>query len=137
MEMMRRFKRVVLWTSVVVMSSVTGQTTPEGLWMSFDDGKIPTAMVRLTQVHGEWRGRIEKVLDPQTSANALCTQCPRDRKNQPMVGLEIVRGDKILDPDDGEEYRLTMALQPNGQVLEVKGHWGLFWRTQYWRRQGN
>ena len=67
--------------------------------------------------------------------------------NQPLVGLEIIRGvqieprnnkweqGRILDPDDGTEYRLVMELQNDGQVLLVRGYWGVFWRTQQWRRQ--
>lgn len=124
------------------------QTTPEGLWMSFDDdGKTPTALVRIAKNNDLLSGRIEKLLYIQPASETVCTHCRDDRKNQAMVGLEIIRGakasaqdgqwrdGKILDPDDGEVYRLVMALAKDGQVLEVKGYWGLFWRTQYWRRQ--
>jgi len=124
------------------------QTTPEGLWLSFDDdGKTPTALVRIAKENGQLSGRIEKVLYAQTGSETVCTHCRDDRKNQAMVGLEIIRGakvsaqddqwrdGKILDPDDGEVYRLVMTLAQGGQVLEVKGYWGLFWRTQHWRRQ--
>jgi len=124
------------------------QTTPEGLWMSFDDdGKTPTALVRIAKNNDLLSGRIEKLLYIQPGSETVCTHCRDDRKNQAMVGLEIIRGakasaqdgqwrdGKILDPDDGEVYRLVMVLAKDGQVLEVKGYWGLFWRTQYWRRQ--
>ena len=122
------------------------QSTPEGLWMSFDDdGKSPTALIRISKSNGRFAGRIEKVLD--NTPETICKKCPDDRKNQPLVGLEIIRGvqieprnnkweqGRILDPDDGTEYRLVMELQNDGQVLLVRGYWGVFWRTQQWRRQ--
>ena len=116
--------------------------------MSFDDdGKTPTSLVRIAKENDRLVGRIEKLLYFQPGAQTVCTRCPDERKNQPMLGLDVIRGvqlnakggewreGKILDPDEGEEYRLVMRLQPNGQVLEIKGYWGMFWRTQYWRRQ--
>jgi uncharacterized protein (DUF2147 family) len=71
-----------------------------------------------------------------------------DRKNQPLMGLEIIRGSqaaphngkweqgRILDPDDGAEYKLVMELKNGSQVLLVRGYWSVFWRTQQWHRQG-
>jgi uncharacterized protein (DUF2147 family) len=127
--------------------SCKAQTTPEGLWMSFDDdGKTPSALVRITKLNGHLVGRIEKVLDPQ--ADATCSKCIDERKNQPLVGMEIIRDAKaelrngkweqgrILDPDDGTEYKLVLELQNAGQTLLVRGYWGVFWRTQQWRKQG-
>ena len=115
--------------------------------MSFDDdGKTPTALVRIAKSNGQLIGRIEKVLDAQSETT--CSKCLDDRKNQSMVGLEIIRGAKhdaqngqwiqgrILDPDDGTEYRLVIEPQSAGQVLVIRGYWGVFWRTQIWRRQG-
>ena len=123
------------------------QSTPEGLWMSFeDDGKTPSALVRIVKSNGQLVGRIEKVLDPL--AESICSKCADDRKNQPLVGMQIIREIRpeshnrkwdqgyILDPDDGTEYKLEMALGNAGQTLLVRGYWGVFWRTQEWRRQG-
>ena len=114
--------------------------------MSYDDdGKTATALVRIAKINDQLIGRIEKVLDQQ--AGAICSNCRGDRKNQPIVGLEIIRGVKaasqnnqwsqgrILDPDDGTEYKLVMELEHAGQTLVVRGYLGLFWRTQYWHRQ--
>jgi uncharacterized protein (DUF2147 family) len=110
-----------------------------------DDGKTPTALVRISKSNGQLIGRIEKVLD--TTSEPTCSKCTDDRKNQSIVGLEIIRGSqadprngkweqgRILDPDDGSEYMLVMELQNGGQVLLVRGYWSVFWRTQQWRRQ--
>ena len=41
---------------------------------------------------------------------------------------------KVLDPKDGKVYRGTITLIDNGQKLELRGYWGVFWRTQTWIR---
>ena len=132
--------------SLLLGTTVYAQTSPEGLWMSYDDdGKTATALVRIVKINDQLIGQIENVFDQQ--AEAICRNCRGDRKNQPIVGLEIIRGVKleaqnnkwtqgrILDPEDGTEYKLVLELEHTGQTLVVRGYWGLFWRTQYWQRQ--
>ena len=136
--------------ALLITAIASAESSPEGLWMSFDDdGNTPTALVRITKSNNRYSGRIEKILDPKTSPESICSKCSDDRKNQPLIGLEIIkdakvgaqsgqwRDGKILDPDDGQEYKLIMSLQDNGRLLEVKGYWGLFWRTQHWQKQIN
>ena len=139
-------KRILLGIAFAANSLASfAQSTPEGLWMSFDDdGKTPTALIRISKSNGQLIGRIEKVLD--IASEPTCSKCTDDRKNQPLVGLEIIRGShvdphngkweqgRILDPDDGTDYKLVMELQNGGQVLLVRGYWSFFWRTQQWRR---
>jgi uncharacterized protein (DUF2147 family) len=143
--MMKRILFGIAFASVSL--AAFAQPTPEGLWISFDDdGKTPTALIRISKSNGQLIGRIEKVLD--TTSEPTCSKCTDDRKNQPLVGLEIIRGSqaaphngkweqgRILDPDDGAEYKLVMELKNGGQVLLVRGYWSVFWRTQQWHRQG-
>lgn len=119
-----------------------------GLWMSFDDNTHePSAQIRVfLDSKGALVGRIEKVLDPKASEGELCTQCPGERKNLPLVGLEIMHGGqrttgewlwsqgKILDPEDGDEYTYQLKLLEGAQVLLLRGYWGPFWRSQKWSR---
>ena len=86
--------------------------------MSYDDdGKTATALVRIVKVNDQLIGQIEKVFDQQ--AEAICRNCRGDRKNQPIVGLEIIRGVKLEaqnNPDDPAEQlelnkKLKMLLQ--------------------------
>lgn len=142
-------------TAFLLLSLLLGirahaQSSPEGLWMSFDDdGKTPMALIRIVKANGMLNGRIEKVLDVQSQTETVCSRCSGDRKNQPIVGLEIIRGVKpepqnsqwsqgqILDPDDGAEYRLVMELRESGKQLKLRGYLGPFWRTQLWLRKSN
>ncbi|MEJ7687414.1 MAG: DUF2147 domain-containing protein [Variovorax sp.] len=123
------------------------QATPVGLWRSVDDqtGEVK-AGIRISDSGGSLLGRIEKTLKKDTPANATCEECSDDRRGKPILGLEIVRGGKkaegkdvweggrILDPENGKEYRASFTPIEGGKRMEVRGYLGPFWRTQTWNR---
>ena len=124
------------------------QSSPVGLWRNADDktGEAK-AEIRITEdAAGALSARIEKVVAKDAKPGEKCVECKDDRKDKPMVGLEIIRGAKkspdgegwegglILDPENGREYRLRLTPRSNGQKLEVRGSFGPFWRTQTWVR---
>jgi len=123
------------------------QMTPVGTWRSFDeDTKQPKAQIVITENAGVLTGRIEQLLRPGADPHKVCDQCEGERKNQPVIGLEIIRGvrqdegkqvwegGKILDPENGKEYRVSLTPDEDGAKLKVRGYLGLFWRTQTWAR---
>jgi len=121
------------------------QISPTGTWRSVDDktGEAK-AEIRIVDDGGALKGRIEKTL--RAGAAARCDECTDERKGQPMAGLEIIRGGrkaegkdvweggKILDPENGKEYRASFTPIDGGSKLEVRGYLGPFWRTQTWQR---
>jgi uncharacterized protein (DUF2147 family) len=121
--------------------------SPVGLWETIDDktGK-PTAVVEIFEKDQKLFGRIEQILT-DADANSVCVACTDDRKNQPIIGMIIIRGIKpsgpeysggdILDPDSGSVYRCKMHLEKNGSELIVRGYIGLslFGRSQTWHRR--
>lgn len=121
--------------------------TPVGTWHSIDDEtKQPKAQIVIADSAGVLTGRIEKLLRPGADPKAVCDRCTDDRKDQPMVGLEIIRGAKkvegkdvweggrILDPEKGSTYALRLTPAEGGSKLEVRGSIGPFGRTQTWVR---
>ena len=124
------------------------QMTPLGLWKTIDDdGKTAKSLVRISEQGGAVVASIEKVLDPSAPSNAKCDRCKDDRKDQPIVGLQIMRGVKaenegvwgggdILDPDNGKTYKVRLKPTEGGKRLDVRGYIGapLFGRTQTWQR---
>ncbi len=124
------------------------QATPVGLWKTIDDdGKTAKSQVRISEQGGTLVGSIDKVLAPAAAADARCDKCSDDRKGQPLVGLQIIRGVKaegdgvwaggeILDPSNGKTYRTRLKPVDGGNKLEVRGYIGapLFGRTQTWVR---
>ena len=124
------------------------QATPVGLWHSVDDrtGEVK-GEIRIVEQGGALSGRLQRSLKKDTAADALCEACTDDRKGRPIAGLEIVRGGRkvaqqdvwedgrILDPENGKEYRARFTPLDGGRLLEVRGYLGPFWRTQTWMRQ--
>jgi uncharacterized protein (DUF2147 family) len=128
-------------------SAFAQPATPVGLWRSIDDktGEAK-AEIRIAEENGALAGRIERSLKKDTKPDAVCEECTDDRKGKPIVGLDIIRGGrkaegkdvwengKILDPENGKEYRATFTPVDGGRKLEVRGYLGPFWRTQTWTR---
>jgi uncharacterized protein (DUF2147 family) len=94
-------------------------------------------------------GKIEKLLDPDTKPDAKCDKCSDERKDQPILGLPIIRnvkanaddaalwdGGEILDPNNGKTYKVRLKPADGGKKLEVRGYIGapLLGRTQTWHR---
>jgi len=130
-----------------ISATALAQGTPVGLWRNADDktGEAK-AEIRIVESDGALRGRIEKSLRKDTRPDAICDECSDDRKGKPIAGLEIIRGGKkaegkdvweggkILDPENGKEYRASFTPIDGGKKLEVRGYLGPFWRTQTWTR---
>ena len=124
------------------------QMTPEGLWRNIDD-KTGEAKgeIRIRDVgNGSLVGVLEKRLTKDARPEDLCKECSDDRKDKPLLGLELIRGakkaegkevwegGKILDPENGRTYTLRMTPIEAGKKLEVRGSIGPFGRTQTWVR---
>ncbi len=125
------------------------QATPAGLWKTVDDdtGK-EKSLVRIAESGGVYTGKVEKLLDPARQ-DARCDKCSDERKDQPVLGMTIIRnikqsagdaalwdGGEILDPNNGKTYKLRVKPVDGGQKLEVRGYIGapLLGRTQTWTR---
>lgn len=124
--------------------------SPVGLWKTIDDKTgQPRSIVRIEAKGEELQGFIHQRLDPNAKPDAVCASCPGDRLNQPIQGLNIIRGLKantkepgvweggsILDPESGSDYRLKVRVIDGGQKLELRGYVGMpmLGRTQTWVR---
>ena len=131
---------------VLLAGAAQAQSTPAGLWKTIDDdGKTEQSLVRISESGGLYSGRIEKGLDPHPKVT-VCSQCSDERKDQPIVGMTIIRnirasddkeifdGGEVLDPNKGQTYRLRLKMLDGGKKLEVRGYLGPFYRNQQWIR---
>jgi uncharacterized protein (DUF2147 family) len=123
------------------------QNSPVGLWKTIDDdGKTEKSLVRISEKDGVLTGAIEKVFDA-SKQTAVCDKCEDDRRNKPIIGLQIIRGVKqdaedkslwtggrILDPEQGRDYKTRFRPMEGGKKLEMRGYLGFFYRTQVWVR---
>ncbi|WP_442975040.1 DUF2147 domain-containing protein, partial [Salmonella enterica] len=72
-------------------ASAHAQATPAGLWKTVDDATgQEKSLVRIAEAGGVFTGTIEKLLDP-ARRDARCEQCSDERRNQPVLGLTIIR----------------------------------------------
>ena len=144
-------KKVLFAASLLGLAAFAqAQMTPLGAWHSIDDEtKKPKAVIRISaNASGALSGIVEKSLDPKPGAEPNCDKCTDDRKGKPKVGMEIIRGGKkvdgndvweegkILDPENGTDYRLRLTPVDGGKKLEVRGYVGtpMLGRTQTWIR---
>lgn len=140
--------RVILGLGLLLAAGTAfAQSTPVGLWRNIDDktGEAK-AEIRIVDNGGLLSGRIEKRLVKDAKPDDVCKECSDDRKDKPILGLEIIRGakkaegkevwedGKILDPENGREYRLRLTPKDGGAKLDVRGSFGPFGRTQTWVR---
>jgi hypothetical protein len=116
-------------------ATIEDGSSPVGLWRSLDDRTGHTrGLIRIALERGKYVGRIEWTDDPEDQTN-LCTHCPGDRRDTPIIGLAIIRnvervGDayrngEILDPRNGATYNCTLSLEDDGRVLVVRGYLGI------------
>jgi uncharacterized protein (DUF2147 family) len=132
---------------LAALDAVAQSAAPAGLWQTVNERGEREALVRIVEVAGELRGNVVEVYSPPApSAQPLCEACSGALRNQPIVGMEILRGlrwdgerysgGEILDPDEGRAYRCTLRLLQGGERLEVRGYVGisLFGRSQVWLR---
>ena len=126
-------------------AAAAGAGSPIGLWKTIDDKTgAARAIVRIYEQDGRLFGKIQSSFKPG-AAQRLCDVCTDERKDQPIIGLIIIRnmkraddeysGGDILDPETGSVYHCKMHVE-GGTRLLVRGYIGfsLIGRNQTWWR---
>jgi uncharacterized protein (DUF2147 family) len=133
--------------AALLTTSAWAQMTPVGTWRSIDDdSKEAKSEVIITQNDGVLTGRVSKLLRKDAKQDAVCSECKDERKDKPIIGLDIIRGAKktegkdvweggtIIDPENGKSYKLKLTPLDSGKQLEVRGYIAFFSRGQVWVR---
>ncbi len=122
------------------------QPSPVGRWKTSDDktGKVKS-IVAIHEQNGRLDGTIEALFDPPVP-HPTCYVCSGAKKDQPLVGLQVLwgfhadgsdwEGGQVLDPETGKIYRASLAVEDGGRKLRLHGYIGipLLGRTEYWLR---
>ncbi len=116
-----------------------------GAWETYDDKtNEKKGLIEIYENNGEYTA---KVMATYTGpSDAICENCKGNKKNQPIIGMQIIEGlekegdsyegGTILDPESGKVYKCYLELVEDDK-LKVRGYIGfsLLGRTQYWRRK--
>ncbi|WP_420573939.1 DUF2147 domain-containing protein [Kordia sp.] len=116
-----------------------------GKWKTIDDetGEAKS-IVEIYEENGKIYGKVVDILNP-AKRDGLCEKCKGDRKNKPVLGMQIInglkkdddeyKGGKILDPEKGKEYKCKIWLDSDDKnKLYVRGYIAFLYRTQNWYR---
>lgn len=122
-------------------------SSPVGEWITISDKTHDkSGIVKLYEHQGKLYGKVMKIFPgDDRDPNERCVKCEGSFKDQPVLGMTFLWGfvrqsdgswkeGQVLDPKEGHVYRGSIKLIENGEKLEVRGYWGIFWRTQTWIR---
>jgi len=143
-------KKIFCLLALFISIGASAQMTPVGVWHTIDDEtKQPKGEVRITENNGVLSGVVGRALKEDPKAKTVCDLCTDDRKDQKIIGMEIIRNltregkdtdytwagkGTILDPNNGKVYEVKMVPIDGGKRLQVRGYLGIFYRTQFWTR---
>ncbi len=141
-----------LFLSLSLSTQAQTPTSIVGQWKTIDDetGK-PKSIVEIVEKDNQYSGKIIKLFrEPNEDQNPKCDKCSGDKKDQLILGMQILTGLKkesdtkwvngeVLDPKNGKTYSCRVELIENGKKLKMRGFIGisLLGRTQIWHREEN
>lgn len=128
------------------ISTASAESLSGTTWITIDDktGK-QRADIQIEEQNGVFSGRVV-LLRPEPNDTGICSKCPGDFKDKPIIGMSLLWGLKqegknnwgkghILDPKTGKIYRAKLLLKDD--KLYVRGYLGVSFlgRTQVWERR--
>ena len=136
-------KKTILFTLLLILTLSINAQGIIGKWKTIDDetGKAKS-IVEVYKKGDKYYGKIIEILDPTKKKNK-CKLCEGYRKDQPIMGMEIIKDleqdddefedGTILDPNNGKIYDCKIWLEDKN-TLKVRGYIMFFFRTQEWHR---
>ena len=122
------------------------QNGVEGVWKAIDDkDNMPSSHIKIEINNGVLTGTVVKLFDVEP--DILCTNCKGAKKDQPVIGMEIIydmkeddgtwEGGRVMDPENGKVYKCKLYLEDN-DTMKLRGYIGIpaLGRTQTWYRVG-
>ena len=126
----------IIFAFVALFFATLSYAQIEGKWKTIDDetGQPKSIVEIFKKSDGKYYGKISQLLIKP--ANANCVDCKDDRKNKPLIGLEIIRGltkdgsefedGTITDPKTGKTYKCIIKREgmikvpPSGELASSK-----------------
>ena len=136
----------ILITILSIFFTTTGfSQTIFGAWNSFDEETNHLeSVIEVYEKNDQVFAKIIKITNLENQG-ATCINCSGERKNTPILGMNILTGlkkdgdewsgGKILDPKNGKEYKCYIQLLDKN-TLKIRGYIGfsMFGRTAIWKK---
>ncbi len=141
---MMTMNKYILLVTLLISQSISSQTVL-GKWKTVDDETgEEKSIVEIYQENGKVFGKIIEIFDT-TKRDLPCTFCTGEDYNQPVLGLNIIKGMEkyggvfkkgtVTNPEDGKVYDCRIKLDDDDpNRLQLRGYIAFFYRTQYWIR---
>lgn len=139
--------KYILALLVLISAGAVNAQSIVGKWKTIDDesGK-ERSVVEIFKKDDRYYGKIVKLFrDEGEDPNPMCEKCEGDKKDQPIIGMEIITGlmqkgkdfknGDILDPENGKTYDCKIWVEDGN--LKVRGYLYFFYRTQTWLPAGD
>ena len=126
----------------------SAQDSLAGRWKTVDDatGKTKSIVEIHTARDGSIAGRVAEIVDTKDGPNPLCKECKGALHGKPIKGMTILwglkpdgtgkwAGGRVLDPENGKDYKAKLELLDGGRKLGMSGCIAFICRQQVWVRQ--
>lgn len=148
---MKKIISLSFFTGLVIASTAALAQDISGTWQQIDDKTgSPKAVIEIRkESNNTFTGKIVKITPrPGYTPRERCNNCPAPYTNQPILGMEILKGLKqvedtssyekgrVIDPLSGKFYDAKMKLNASGKRLSLRAYMGVsaLGRNQTWLR---
>ena len=139
---------LTLFAALLPATPARAQEAALGRWKTVDDatGK-PKSVVEIYRARdGRLAGKVVAILDLKDGPDPACKACKGGNHGKPIKGLVILwglqpagtgrwEGGRVLDPENGKDYKAKLELLDGGDKLGMSGCIAFFCRQQVWLRQ--
>ena len=138
-------KYLVYILFLVFTGSGLNAQTVLGEWETTNKEGRVNSIIEIYKKNNEVFGKVVRITKKE-DRDKVCTECDGKLKNQPIEGLELMKGMKkdgeneysggtIVDPKTGKEYRCRIWLdEDDPNILKVRGYISFLYKTRTWKR---
>ena len=146
---MRNILTIVFFAvPLLALSFAASAADATGRWKTIDDetGKVKSIVEIYKTPNGTLAGKVVEILQSDKGPNPLCDKCTGSNKNKPIKGMVILwglqpdgagkwAGGRVLDPENGKDYKAKLELLDRGRELGMSGCIAFVCRQQVWVRE--
>ena len=146
-----RLAMIAFASVLLLLAAATEAQSPSsavGRWKTIDDatGKAKSVVEIYQAKDGRLAGKVVEILDLKDGPNPACDECKGANQGKPIKGMLILwglrpdgagkwSGGRVLDPENGKDYKAKLELLEGGRKLGMSGCIAFLCRQQVWVRE--